>query len=522
MITHCNTKPIPFKNQNFHAIKNDCITTGRLFHDDQFFWSRDIKNKYKLLRPSEIFKNPKFFVNGHCRFDTNQGRLGNCWFIAALGNLAMHPKLFAKVVCEDNGDFDEERYCGVFHFRFWQQGTWVDVVIDDVLPTYNGSLVFMKSSEKNEFWSALIEKAYAKLYGGYENLEGGFCAFALTDFTGGVSESYDLNVPKLNLFEMMLKSFNRKALMNCDILSPSKSAFGLVSGHAYAITNVTTITTKNYINVQLIRVRNPWGSSAEWEGNWSDNSKCWDNVSETEKAKVDYMKKGNGEFYISFSDFLKHFDILEICNVTADLIDHDPRADREWRMMSFTGQVNNSFHKFELIDPDEDDDEDFCTVVIALMHLREERTEFKRIGFIVLSEDGKVVGSEQYKRRLREITVRYNLKPGKYSIQANGEQNLKYLIRIFYEILKNKKESKSVSVQKETFERFTVVTVPNITIPSEANNRNALQSVPRNVQRRSRRGFTFKEFFLDLCFCLFLAFVIYSLLIFIYILFKYK
>lgn len=55
-----------------------------------------------------------------------------------------------------------EGYVGMVHFRFWRFGKWVDVIVDDQLPTINGGLCFGKSADPDEFWLSLMEKAYSK------------------------------------------------------------------------------------------------------------------------------------------------------------------------------------------------------------------------------------------------------------------------------------------------------------------------------------------------------------------------
>ena len=55
-------------------------------------------------------------------------------------------------------NFNNDEYCGIFLFRFWRFGYWIEVVVDDFLPTIENKLAFAHSDFENEFWCALCEK----------------------------------------------------------------------------------------------------------------------------------------------------------------------------------------------------------------------------------------------------------------------------------------------------------------------------------------------------------------------------
>ena len=50
----------------------------------------------------------------------------------------------------------------------------------------NTGLYFARSGTLNETWVPLIEKAYAKLHGDYQSLDGGLASEAIEDMTGYV------------------------------------------------------------------------------------------------------------------------------------------------------------------------------------------------------------------------------------------------------------------------------------------------------------------------------------------------
>nr|XP_022333306.1 calpain-B-like isoform X2 [Crassostrea virginica] len=473
-------------NQSYDEIKRRCQEEGCLFEDPEFeaedssiFFSRAPPRPFEWKRPHEICDNPVFIADGASRFDVQQGELGDCWLLAAIASLTVNQRLFAKVVPPDQSF--EDGYCGLFRFHFWRQGEWVEVVVDDRLPTYYGQLTFMHSVDKNEFWSALLEKAYAKLEGSYESLKGGSTCEAMVDFTGGVSEFFDLRKAPPNLFSIMLKASQRGSLMGCSIDADpnqleARLSNGLVMGHAYSITSVLLMdieTPSMSGKIPMVRVRNPWGNEAEWKGRWSDQSREWSLIPDSQKESMGLTFDDDGEFWMSFDDFSKNFEKLEICNLGPDSLEEDELdGKKRWEGHTENGEwiprVNaggcrnyldtfwtNPQYRVTLTDPDDDDDDDLCTMLVGVLQKdrrkkRKEGLDMLTIGYVIYKLGDENHGPLDVKFfkynascakspsfiNLREVCGRHKLSPGTYVIIPSTfepHQNGDYLLRIFTE-----------------------------------------------------------------------------------------
>eukprot|EP00960_Hanusia_phi_P041268 754920-Hanusia_phi.AAC.3 len=115
------------------------------------------------------------------------GALGDSWFVGALALLASRPELVRQLFVGYTSPSCEN--CGIYTVRFYKNGKWVNITVDDRLPaTLQGNFLFSRSQKGTELWLPVLEKAYAKLHGCYELLFQGSVQYALKDLTGGVPQ----------------------------------------------------------------------------------------------------------------------------------------------------------------------------------------------------------------------------------------------------------------------------------------------------------------------------------------------
>ncbi|CAF3474078.1 unnamed protein product [Rotaria sp. Silwood1] len=272
-----------FVDHEFPATAQTLSHTGQKFHNVQ--WAR----------VTEIIQDPQFVIKSYHRGDLDQGELGNCWFLAAAGAITLHPDHLERVI-PPKQSFDRHNYAGIFHFRFWINGQWHDVVIDDYLPCRSdGTLVFCRNQvDKREMWGPLLEKAYAKVCGSYEAMESGCPTEGLVDMTGGIEELFSRHNSQDGIFNdkekmknLIIQAYQLKSMIGCGIdaarggirdpRSGSEGHLpnGLLSGHAYSVTKLAEDETSTW-SEQMFHGRWVPGVTAAGCGN-GDNERFFKN-----------------------------------------------------------------------------------------------------------------------------------------------------------------------------------------------------------------------------------------------------
>ncbi|XP_015242159.1 PREDICTED: calpain-10 isoform X1 [Cyprinodon variegatus] len=286
-----------------------------------------LQREITWLRPQEICQTPSLFPTNLNLAHAKQGLLGDCWFLCACTFLLNNQHLLNKVLPPSQPQWGSSGYKGSFQFLLWQHGRWIDVTIDDRLPCINSSLCFSRCHSPSAFWVALLEKAYAKLHGSYEQLWAGQVSEALVDLTGGVAERWSLReigsqegklraeqdsdeVMRKKLDLNLLCRVQEECALSCSTRSPSGGPSELDQHHALTVMEWLDVRKVSGSEVRLLRLRNPWGRCC-WAGDWTWSGVGWSSLDPVCAAELQ-ARIAEGEFWLDEAEFTSQFDDITV------------------------------------------------------------------------------------------------------------------------------------------------------------------------------------------------------------------
>lgn len=282
------------------------------------------KQKKRLkswMRPSEFADDPQMIM-AVSSFSIKQTVVSDCSFVASLAISAAYERRFRKklitsIIYPQNKK-GEPMYnpCGKYMVKLNLNGVPRKVIIDDRLPCDNrGELLCSYSSNRNELWVSLIEKAYLKVMGGYD-FPGSNSNIDLHALTGWIPERQSLRENNFNKDHFFDKVFDRFHKGHClatistgPMTTQEEDRTGLVATHAYAVLDIRKVN-----GLQMLQLKNPW-SHLRWKGRFG----CEDEERWTPKLRkaLNYDNKlaqqyDNGVFWIDYDSALNFYDTFYV------------------------------------------------------------------------------------------------------------------------------------------------------------------------------------------------------------------
>ena len=325
----------------YDAILRELESSGNRFNDQEFPTSmssiagnaeglaRNNYQRYVWRRARECYPSKQISVfQGDANInDIFQGLLGDCYLMASISALAEVPERMRRCILSKTIN-----NAGIYCVQICVTGIWEDVIVDDEFPMEMGAdRPAFVSSTSGEIWVMLIEKAYAKIYGGFHNINGGLVDNGLFDLTGAPTKFFmskektpdahwkELLDAERNRFVMGAQTRNFMARTG-DSLDP---VTGLANTHAYTLIGVYEIVNEygrkrvlrpgepsSPYNERVLKLRNPWGRG-EWKQEWSDSSSNW--TSELRQELLPDGVRDDGIFFMPLDKFLYYFDCYIVC-----------------------------------------------------------------------------------------------------------------------------------------------------------------------------------------------------------------
>ncbi|TPX33127.1 hypothetical protein SmJEL517_g03958 [Synchytrium microbalum] len=279
-------------------------------------------------RPCQFMAAPKMI---HLVSSTNivQDVVTDCSFVASLCVSSAYERRFRKnlitscIYPQDKNGQPLYNPSGKYMIKLIYNGISRKIgmreplaLIDDLLPiSKDGTLMCTYSTNRNELWSSIIEKAYMKLMGGYD-FPGSNSGIDLYALTGWIPEhvfirekSFNADTQWQRLLDGCLYGDALITIATGEMSESEAETLGLVPTHAYALLDLREIG-----GLRLMQVKNPW-SHKRWKGPFSHlDTKNWtpELKRELNYDQLGAMQNDDGIFWIDFESVCSKFDSIHL------------------------------------------------------------------------------------------------------------------------------------------------------------------------------------------------------------------
>ncbi|KAG5499199.1 hypothetical protein JIQ42_04011 [Leishmania sp. Namibia] len=308
----------PFEDKRFY-MDNRGATSEPWVHIGDLY----PEGKTKPLLPSEL-RRDQFGQGDHYDCSTLTA------FAALIEN---HPEVIRNCFISKNPRKD-----GRYTFQFHRYGQWVRVEIDDRIPMVKGDTVFCRSPT-HHWWPLLLEKAYAKFYTLYQNLEDISQGEVFHDFTGRPVIFIPMEVDTAKAVNYDIKSAQFWRDLNSELdqtalaalaLGEQAEGYGLHHECSYAVLGF--IETRNAISLTpadvLVKMYNPYEDSP-YSGPMHKDDSSW-----TSEMRSICNPAQRSVFYMPANVFLDVFANMQQVYVKGPL-------DPCWNFNSEWGDTTN-------------------------------------------------------------------------------------------------------------------------------------------------------------------------------------
>ena len=240
------------------------------------------------------------------------GPADNSYFVSVISSLASYPNIIVQLFRTFQLPKDDQPIEVCIKIN----GNWTVVLLDDkfLVDKENNMPIFSYSPTKH-IWGLILEKAWAKICGGYENIVVGNPKDVFEAFTP--FRILEINLKKFEE-ELFWKYIKSSIENNCIIICVTKNnikgldSIGFINGQSFSLINVESEGRNKSDIIRNMRLRNSLGDKEAFQKDINEEMKNLGIITFEE----------DGIFLMQYKKFLELFSSVIICVPSSSLINY--------------------------------------------------------------------------------------------------------------------------------------------------------------------------------------------------------